>query len=160
MTRGSGDLPETAAPAARCADAQEGAPRAAPAAGDAGPGGPGRVRVARAYEARSPGEGLRVLVDRLWPRGVSRAAGRVDEWARDVAPSDELRRWYGHRPERFAEFWRRYDAELSGPPQAEALERLRETARRGTLTLVTATRDVDRSHAAVLARRLRGDDDR
>jgi uncharacterized protein YeaO (DUF488 family) len=111
------------------------------------------VEVVRAYEdpGRRPGE-HRVLVDRLWPRGVQKAALDFDEWAKDAAPSAELRRWYGHAPERFAEFARRYKAELDCEPGAPIVERLRELARgHGRLVLLTATRDVERSGAAVLA---------
>ncbi|MGC8463652.1 MAG: DUF488 domain-containing protein [Acidimicrobiales bacterium] len=113
----------------------------------------GGVEVVRVYEdpGRRPGE-HRVLVDRLWPRGVRKAALDFDEWAKDAAPSTELRRWYGHAPERFAEFARRYKAELDCEPGAPIVERLRELARgHGRLVLLTATRDVERSGAAVLA---------
>lgn len=92
----------------------------------------------------------RVLVDRLWPRGLAKASVAFDEWAKDVAPSTELRRWYGHQPERFDEFALRYRAELTTGPAAPALTRLREQAASGKLVLLTATRDVDRSGAAVL----------
>jgi uncharacterized protein YeaO (DUF488 family) len=108
--------------------------------------------VVRAYEdpGRRPGE-HRVLVDRLWPRGVQKAALDFDEWAKDAAPSAELRRWYGHAPERFSEFARRYQAELEREPGASTVERLRELARGpGRLVLLTATRDVEHSGAAVL----------
>ncbi|MDA8380108.1 MAG: DUF488 family protein [Actinomycetota bacterium] len=110
------------------------------------------VDVIRAYEdpGRRPDE-HRVLVDRLWPRGVQRAAMDFDEWAKDAAPSTELRRWYGHDPERFPEFARRYRAELGREPGAPVVVRLRELAGcRGRLVLLTATRDVDHSAAAVL----------
>ena len=110
------------------------------------------VEVVRVYEdlGRRPGE-RRVLVDRLWPRGVQKAALDFDEWAKDAAPSSELRRWYGHEPGRFCEFSRRYRAELDDDPGASAVERLRALARgHGRLVLLTATRDVERSGAAVL----------
>ncbi len=112
----------------------------------------GRVDVVRVYEdpGRSSG-GHRVLVDRLWPRGVAKAAVDLDEWAKDVAPSTELRRWYGHDPERFDEFARRYVAELADEPAASVVAALAGRARRGRLVLLTATRDVGRSGAAVLA---------
>jgi len=99
---------------------------------------------------RRPGQ-LRVLVDRLWPRGVAKADLDADEWAGDVAPSTELRRWYGHQPERFAEFARRYQEELGRPPASDALAELRARARGRQLVLLTATRDVERSAAAVLS---------
>lgn len=110
------------------------------------------VEVLRVYEdpGRRPGE-RRVLVDRLWPRGVRKDALDVDEWAKEAAPSTELRRWYGHDPERFDEFSRRYRAELDRDPGASTVDRLRSLARRGLLVLLTATRDVEHSGAAVLA---------
>jgi uncharacterized protein YeaO (DUF488 family) len=113
------------------------------------------IRVARVYDERQDGEGIRVLVDRVWPRGLTKDRARVTEWCKAVAPSNELRTWYGHEPQRFAEFTRRYRAELRRPEQAAALEHLRELARQDTLTLVTATKRVDISQAAVLAELLR-----
>ncbi len=112
---------------------------------------PVRVDVVRVYDdpGRS-GTEHRVLVDRLWPRGMSKESVDFDEWARDVAPSTELRRWYGHEPERFREFARRYRIELRDDPAVPALARLRQEARRRRLVLLTATRDVDHSGAAVL----------
>ena len=111
------------------------------------------VEVVRVYEdpGRRPGE-HRVLVDRLWPRGIQKAAVDFDEWAKDAAPSADLRRWYGHDPERFGEFARRYKVELDHEPGASAVERLLLLAgARGRLVLLTATRDVEHSGAAVLA---------
>jgi uncharacterized protein YeaO (DUF488 family) len=113
------------------------------------------VRLRRVYEPASPDDGKRILVDRVWPRGLSKDEARLDEWVKDVAPSTELRRWYAHDVERFAEFTRRYDTELAEPERASALGHLRELAGRGTVTLLTATRDVEHSQAAVLAGRLR-----
>lgn len=98
-----------------------------------------------------PASGHRVLVDRLWPRGVRKDDAPFDEWLRDVAPSTELRHWYAHDPRRFDEFAARYRAELATPPAAAALDRLRAEAGHGTLVLVTATREVELSHLAVLA---------
>jgi uncharacterized protein YeaO (DUF488 family) len=95
-------------------------------------------------------QGTRVLIDGIWPRGVRKAEAPVDEWLRDVAPSAELRKWFGHDPERFAEFRERYRDELDEEPRRTALERLRNLAGQG-LTLLTATKDVEHSHAAVLA---------
>ena len=112
------------------------------------------VRVRRVYEQPSPDDGVRLLVDRLWPRGLSKANARLDEWVKDVAPSDDLRRWYGHDPERFAEFRRRSVADLLEPERAGALARLAEAANRGTVTLLTATKDAEHSQAAVLAEQL------
>jgi uncharacterized protein YeaO (DUF488 family) len=109
------------------------------------------VRVGRVYD-RTPAHGTRVLVDRLWPRGVRRDDERIDEWLAEVAPSTELRRWYGHEVDRFAEFAERYAAELDDEAHREALAALRALTKARTVTLVTATKDVDHSQAAVLAR--------
>ena len=114
-----------------------------------------QIRVRRVYDDPSPADGLRVLVDRVWPRGMSKNAAHLDEWIKDAAPSTSLRRWYGHRPERFIEFRRRYLAELADAQPAAALSRLRQMARSRRVTLLTATRDVDHSQAAVLAEQLR-----
>src|SRR5687768_9440107 len=99
------------------------------------------LRLKRAYENPAAADGYRVLIDRIWPRGVSREQARLDEWARELAPSTDLRRWFGHDPARFAEFRRRYEAELAG--QKEKLHELRDHARNGTLTLVYAARDTE-----------------
>jgi uncharacterized protein YeaO (DUF488 family) len=98
-----------------------------------------------------------VLVDRVWPRGLRKDAARLDEWAKDAAPSTELRKWYGHDPARFDEFRRRYLDELSGAAQRKELGRIRALAATGPVTLLTATRAVDISQAAVLAQVLRQD---
>ena len=119
---------------------------------------PSGIRVRRVYDPPSPDDGARVLVDRIWPRGLRKDAARLDEWAKDVAPSTELRQWYGHDPARFGEFRVRYLSELYGGPQRAALGRLRALASARPLTLLTATRDVEHSQAAVLARLLRQDD--
>ncbi|RKS79003.1 uncharacterized protein YeaO (DUF488 family) [Actinomadura pelletieri DSM 43383] len=113
------------------------------------------VRLRRVYEPVASGDGKRVLVDRVWPRGLAKEKARLDEWEKDVAPSTELRKWYGHRVDRFDEFVRRYEVELEEPERAAALGRLRELAKTGTITLLTATRDIEHSQAAVLASRLR-----
>jgi uncharacterized protein YeaO (DUF488 family) len=113
------------------------------------------VRVRRIYDPASPDDGERLLVDRLWPRGLSKDAAGIDEWVKDVAPSDELRRWYGHEPARFAEFRRRYADELREPARARALARLNVAARHGTVTLLTATKDAAHSQAELLAEQLR-----
>ena len=109
------------------------------------------VKVGRVYDARARGDGVRVLVDRLWPRGLSKAAADLDEWRKEVAPSAALRTWYDHDPGKFAEFARRYRAELEDPGASAVLEHLRSLARRGNLTLLTASRKVDLSDAVVLA---------
>jgi uncharacterized protein YeaO (DUF488 family) len=105
------------------------------------------VHVKRVSDRPEPTDGRRVLVDRLWPRGLRKDAARWDEWRKDAAPSDELRRWYGHEPARFAEFAKRYRAELA---DGTALRTLRSYAAEGPLTLLTATRDLDHAHTAVL----------
>jgi uncharacterized protein YeaO (DUF488 family) len=115
-----------------------------------------RVRVRRVYDAPAPEDGARVLVDRIWPRGLRKEAARLDDWAKDVAPSTELRTWYGHDPDKFAEFRGRYLAELALPGPREALARLRALAAEGPVTLLTATRDPSISQAAVLAEQLGG----
>lgn len=105
------------------------------------------ILVKRAYEAPSASDGRRVLVDRLWPRGLAKAGAGIDLWLKDVAPSTALRRWYGHEPARWEEFRQRYRTELKGQP---ALDALRAQARQGTITLVYAARDVQHTHALVL----------
>ncbi|GGT10078.1 DUF488 domain-containing protein [Nonomuraea spiralis] len=115
-----------------------------------------RVRVRRVYEEPAADDGARVLVDRLWPRGLSKADAHLDEWCKQVAPSTELRTWYRHDPDRFAEFGRRYRGELEEPERAEAVAHLRELAGKGALTLLTATREPEISEAAVLADLLKG----
>lgn len=110
------------------------------------------VRVRRIYDPVESDDGTRVLVDRLWPRGLKRDAVALDDWCKQVAPSSELRAWYRHAPERFEEFSRRYEAELEEPERAAALAKLVESSRKGRLTLLTATKAVEISQAAVLAR--------
>jgi uncharacterized protein YeaO (DUF488 family) len=111
-----------------------------------------QVRVRRAYEEPESSDGVRVLVDRIWPRGLSKERAALDEWCKDVAPSTELRKWYSHDPDRFTEFGHRYEAELADPQRAAALAHLRDLAAAGRpLTLLTATRQSDISEAAVLA---------
>jgi len=113
------------------------------------------VRLRRIYDEPQSDDGARVLVDRMWPRGLSKANARIDEWLKEVAPSTELRTWYGHEPARFDEFGRRYRAELEAPERADALARLRQLAQSGPLTLLTATKAIEISQAAVLAEILR-----
>ena len=115
----------------------------------------GMVRVRRVYEEPERGDGTRVLVDRLWPRGLTKAKAALDEWCKDVAPSDELRTWCHHDPDRFEEFGRRYQLARRDPRRAEALAHLRGLARDRQLTLLTATRQPEISEAAVLAGLLR-----
>jgi uncharacterized protein YeaO (DUF488 family) len=114
-------------------------------------GNPRKVQVRRVYDDPGPGDGTRVLVDRLWPRGMTKEKASLDEWCKQIAPSTALRTWYGHDPERFGEFTRRYGEELTEPERAEALTHLRELAATGTLTLLTASKAADISEATVLA---------
>jgi uncharacterized protein YeaO (DUF488 family) len=115
-----------------------------------------QVRVRRVYESPDADDGLRVLVDRIWPRGLAKAEAALHEWCKEVAPSTELRRWYGHDPDRFAEFTRRYQVELTDPERAAALAHLRELAADQNLTLLTATKQPEISQAQVLSQVLRG----
>lgn len=123
---------------------------------DASPTGHG-LQVVRVYDraGRGRGDGRRVLVDRLWPRGVAKATLAYDEWAKDVAPSTELRKWYGHDVDRFGEFTDRYRAELAEDPAVAVFAALLDAWRAAPLTLLTATRDVPHSGAVVLAGALR-----
>jgi uncharacterized protein YeaO (DUF488 family) len=111
------------------------------------------VRLKRASDPAEAADGYRVLVDRLWPRGVSKEKAQLDEWARELAPSSELRTWFGHDPARFDEFRRRYLEELAA--HEAKLAELRERASEGTLTLVYAARDSEHNDAVVLADLLR-----
>ncbi|MEV5152939.1 DUF488 family protein [Streptomyces werraensis] len=113
-----------------------------------------RMRVRRVYEPPEPDDGVRVLVDRLWPRGLAKDAAHIDEWPKGLTPSTELRRWYHADEGAFEEFRERYEAELTAPEAAELLERVRELAGRGKVTLLTASRQPELSHAEVLARLL------
>lgn len=106
------------------------------------------IRVKRIYRAFRNSDGKRVLVDRLWPRGMSRERARLDEWAKEIAPSDELRKWFHAQPERWDEFVARYRAELDG--HGEAVERLLELARQGPVTLLFAGAETERNNATVL----------
>jgi len=115
----------------------------------------GGFRVKRVYDDPSPQDGLRILVDRLWPRGVSKERARLDGWAKDVAPSDELRRWFHAAAEEHrSEFAERYTAELEGSEQRRRLEELRAQGAEQTVTLLTATKDLEHSHVAVLLQQL------
>jgi uncharacterized protein YeaO (DUF488 family) len=118
-------------------------------------GGDVAVTFKRAYEKPSPKDGYRVLVDGLWPRGLAKEKLKVADWLRDIAPSPELRAWYGHKPEKWEEFRKRYRAELSRPPRKAILEDLVERARKGNVTLVFAARDAERANATVIAEMVR-----
>jgi uncharacterized protein YeaO (DUF488 family) len=108
-------------------------------------------RIKRAYQPPAKDDGVRILVDRLWPRGLSKQTAAINEWLKDIAPSAELRTWFGHDPERWAEFKGRYRRELRTPERSAALERLRALQReKGAVTLLFAARDEGRNHAAVL----------
>jgi uncharacterized protein YeaO (DUF488 family) len=109
-----------------------------------------KLKTKRIYDAPQKADGLRILVDRLWPRGVSKAAARVDYWLKEVAPSDALRTWFGHRAERWTEFKSRYRGELKSPPAQEGLERLRSLARGKTVTLLFAAKDMEHNNAVAL----------
>jgi uncharacterized protein YeaO (DUF488 family) len=111
------------------------------------------VRLKRAYDPASPTDGYRVLIDRLWPRGVSREQAKLDRWEKDLAPSAKLRQWFGHDPERFEEFRERYIEELRG--QRPRLTALQRRAREGTLTLVYSAHDTEHNDAVVLGDVLR-----
>ncbi len=113
------------------------------------------VRVRRVYDEPAGDHGTRVLVDRIWPRGLTKAEADLAEWCKHVAPSTELRKWYGHDPAKFEEFVRRYRAELGQPERAAALQHLRDLAEHHPLTLLTATKHPDISEATVLADLLR-----
>jgi uncharacterized protein YeaO (DUF488 family) len=106
------------------------------------------VRLKRAYEPAAPEDGVRVLVDRLWPRGLRKADAAIDRWMKDIAPSTQLRQWFGHEPEHWPEFRRRYSRELQ--QRAAAVEELRELARGGRVTLVFAAHDEVHNDAIVL----------
>jgi uncharacterized protein YeaO (DUF488 family) len=110
-----------------------------------------QVQVRRIYEDPRPDDGQRVLVDRIWPRGVSKERAHLDEWCKEVAPSTDLRKWYGHDQGKYDTFARRYRAELEDPQRAEAFTQLRELAAKGRLTLLTASKRSDISEATVLA---------
>jgi len=112
------------------------------------------VRVRRVYDSPEPEDGVRVLVDRLWPRGLSKDAARVDEWPKAITPSTELRRWYHAGEGSYEEFARRYEAELAAPEATELLDHVRELAAKGPVTLLTSAKTPEESHAAVLARLL------
>ena len=108
----------------------------------------GVIKLKRAYEPPSAGDGTRVLIDRLWPRGISKQKAKLDYWMKDIAPSTELRKWFGHDPKRWAEFRRRYAAELREHP--DLIAELRSLARKNPITLVYAAYDESHNDAVVL----------
>ena len=109
------------------------------------------LKIKRAYEKKETNDGPGLLVDRLWPRGLSSAQAGVDQWLKDLSPSDELRRWFAHKVERWSEFRERYMAELSTPEKRELLERVARLAINGNITLLYAARDEEHHNARVLA---------
>ncbi len=111
-------------------------------------GGAASIGIKRAYDPPEESDGMRILIDRLWPRGIAKAKLKLDAWVKDLAPSNMLRKWYQHDPEKFAEFRTRYRAELAG--QRESLAELRAAVKGRRVTLLTATRELDLSHATVL----------
>ena len=113
------------------------------------------IRIKRAYEPPERGDGVRILVDRLWPRGLRKDDAHFDQWRKDLSPSTSLRQFYGHRPERFAEFAKRYRSELRRKDAVAGMGEIVELAERRPVTLLTASRDLCHSEVAVLAQRLR-----
>jgi uncharacterized protein YeaO (DUF488 family) len=114
------------------------------------------IAIKRVYEQPEPADGKRILVDRLWPRGLSKEKAHLTGWMKEIAPSDELRRWFGHDPEKFAEFRRRYKVELASGTAKEKLDELRALAREGPVTLVYAAHDTEHNNAVVLRDLLQG----
>ncbi|WP_030844079.1 DUF488 domain-containing protein [Streptomyces sp. NRRL S-475] len=114
------------------------------------------VRVRRVHDPAEPEDGVRVLVDRLWPRGLAKDAARVDEWPKALTPSAELRRWYHAGEGSYEQFAERYEAELAAEEAAEALDGVRDLAGKGDVTLLTASKTPEQSHATVLLRLLEG----
>ena len=112
------------------------------------------IRLKRAYEGASAGDGTRLLVERLWPRGLTKEKAAIDVWLKEVSPSPDLRRWYGHDPERWEEFRQRYETELQG--RGDAIQRIRDLQGAGPLTFVFAARDERRNSALVLKEFLEG----
>jgi uncharacterized protein YeaO (DUF488 family) len=112
---------------------------------------PSNVRLQRAYDDPAPDDGHRVLVDRVWPRGRTKAELRLDAWARDLGPSAGLRKWFGHDAARWTEFQKRYRVELADPARARALDELAALARSGRVTIVYGARDRERNQARVIA---------
>lgn len=116
------------------------------------------IRLKRAYDDPADNDGQRILVDAMWPRGVAKADAEIDEWLKALAPSADLRKWFGHDPEKWETFRRRYQDELACGEQAEAYERLRECYARGRVTLVFAAKDREHNNAVVLKQSLQAND--
>ena len=115
------------------------------------------IAIKRAYEAAGADDGCRVLVDGLWPRGITKEGLKIDAWMKEIAPSAALRKWYGHKPEKWEEFRNKYRQELSKPPRKALLDELVGRARKEQLTLVFGARDAERSNAAVIAEMIRSE---
>lgn len=113
------------------------------------------IQVKRAYEKPGREDGYRVLVDRLWPRGMTKEKLKIDTWMKEIAPSAALRTWYGHEVGKWLEFRKRYRAELGKPPARGLLEELVERARKGTVTLVIGAKDAEHANGAVIAEMIR-----
>ncbi len=113
------------------------------------------IKLKRVYEKREPTDGKRILVDRLWPRGLRKEDAYIDEWLKDIAPSDSLRKWYGHKEARWEEFRKRYREELNEEQKVKALQKLRREGRHQTLTLLFGARDSKHNNAAVLSELLK-----
>lgn len=108
------------------------------------------IMIKRLYEPHAPSDGRRVLVDGLWPRGIKKEALELDDWIKEIAPSPSLRKWYGHKPERWQEFVGRYRDELKTPDRAAQIDRLRALADSGDVTLLYGARDTSRNNAVVI----------
>ncbi|MGH7455293.1 MAG: DUF488 domain-containing protein [bacterium] len=114
------------------------------------------LKIKRVYDPPEKTDGTRILVDRLWPRGLAKENVRIDEWLKEIAPSNELRQWFGHKPERWEEFQKRYRKELQAAERQEQLRHLRALARKGTVTLLFAAKDDERNNVTVLANVMKG----
>ncbi len=108
------------------------------------------IKIKRAYEAKAPGDGRRILIDRLWPRGLSKSEAQINEWLKDLGPSTDLRKWFGHDPEKWEEFKKRYLKELSSPEKIKLLEDIARKAKQDSITLIYSARDTEHSDANVL----------
>jgi len=109
------------------------------------------IKIKRLYDAPEDSDGKRILVDRLWPRGVAKDKARIDEWLKAIAPSDQLRQWFGHKPERWEEFQKRYREELQSAEKQELMKHLKSLARQGTVTLLFAAKEAEHNNAVALA---------
>jgi uncharacterized protein YeaO (DUF488 family) len=108
------------------------------------------LKIKRAYDKPESADGKRILIDRLWPRGISKADARIDEWLKDLGPSTDLRKWFGHDPEKWEEFRKRYIKELSAPDKSMLLEKIARTAEHGSITLIYSAKDTEHSDVKVL----------